>query len=186
MADDDIPSVSGTLIHSLVEVAREKLGYNVVASGFASAPGNAGALVVAATPGQWLPVAAVESAFESVAKAAGRDLPSLHVELARIGVERAFRRFWRILLKVTSDAALVSRTPVIFAKSYNRGRLVPAIVAPGRGHVELVDWPHAPEWPVRGTRVGIEAALTIAGRQNAHAEVRRSPTGAVYTVTWDT
>jgi hypothetical protein len=185
MADADLPSVSGTLIHSLVEVAREKLGHQVVTTGFGSAPGDAGAVVVNATPGQWIPIAAVETAFESLAKAAGRDLPALHIELARIGVERTIRRFWRMLLKVTSDSALVSRTPVIFAKSYNRGRLVPAIVAPGRGHVELVDWPQAPEWPVRGTRAGIEAALTVAGRQNVRADVKRTATGAVYSVTWE-
>lgn len=184
MAGEDVPSVSGTLIHSLVEVARERLGGDVVESGMRAAPSDTGPVVLGATPGHWVPVAAVEAAFESLAHAAGRDLPGLHVELARIGIERALRRFWRILLKITSDAALVSRTPVIYAKSYNRGRLVPAVLGAGRGQVELVDWPDAPEWPVRGTRVGIEAALSVAGRENAHAEVRRTPTGAIYTVTW--
>jgi hypothetical protein len=185
MAEADVPSVSGTLIHSLVEVARETLGRQVFEAGFDAAPGDSGAIVRAAMPGQWLPVAAVEAAFESLAKAAGRDLPSLHLELAKISVDRALRRFWRIFLKLTSDEALVSRTPVIYAKSFNRGRLTSAVPAPGKGQVELLDWPSAPEWPVRGTRIGIEAVLSLAGRANVRADVRRTATGAIYAVTWD-
>src|SRR5262245_49745111 len=109
MAGEDVPCVAGTLIHSVVEVAREKFG-PVAESGFKSAPGDAGALVIAATPGGWIPIAAVEAAFEALARTAGRDLPGLHVELAKVGIDRALRRFWRILLKFTSDEALVSRT----------------------------------------------------------------------------
>ena len=75
---------------------------------------------------------------------------------------------------MTTDGALVSRTPVIFARSYNRGRLESRIVAPGRGEVKLHDWPNAPDWPLRGTRVGIEVGLSVAGRRNVQATCTRT------------
>lgn len=89
-----------------------------------------------------------------------------------------------MLLRLTSDSALVSRTPVLYAKSYNRGRLVASIVFGGRGHVELLDWPDVPDWPIRGTQAGIETGLEIAGRRNVRVEPTRTRTGASFHVTW--
>jgi hypothetical protein len=176
--------VSGTLIRGLVEVARAVVGPDTVARAFGNAEPGARAAVEGALPGGWVPIVSVERAFASIADAAGRDLPGLHLELARISVERALKTFWRMLLRLTSDEALVRRTPIIFGKSYNRGRLEPRIVSPGRGEVRLVDWPHAPDWPVRGTRVGVETVLRVAGRKDVRVETQRTPTGALYIATW--
>lgn len=142
------------------------------------------AQVADATPGQWIPIVSAEETFRGIAAAAGRDWPTLHGELARHTVERAYRTVWRMLLRLTSDSALVSRTPVIFGKSYNRGRLVASILFPGRGEVELVDWPDVPDWPIRGTQAGIETGLRIAGRRNVRVERKRTRTGASFIVTW--
>jgi hypothetical protein len=184
MSADETASVSGTLIQGLLEAAVDILGADVTREGLENAPSSAAAAVRNALPGIWVPIADVETVFGALASASGRDLASLHVELARLSVDKAFRTLWRMLLKLTTDAALVSRTPVIFAKSYNRGRLVPQIPTPGRGEVELVDWPNAPEWPIRGTRVGIETVLQIAGRKGVRVEGRRTATGALYVATW--
>jgi hypothetical protein len=184
MREGDVPSMSGTLVRGLFEVAREALGDGAVEQGLSSVPAADRAVLTEALPGSWVPIDTVERGFAAVARGVGRDLPSLHVELARMSVERALKTFWRLLLRLTSDEALVSRTPVIFGKAYNRGRLVPSIPVPGRGEIELVDWPHMPDWPIRGTRAGIEAVLRAAGRKGVVVEGRRTPTGAMYTVTW--
>ena len=101
----------------------------------------------------WVPLPVVETAFTELAVEVGTNIAELHERVARRSIDVTIRKFWRILLKVTTDGALVSRTPVIFARSYNRGRLESRIVSPGRGEVKLLDWPNAPEWPLRGTRV---------------------------------
>lgn len=183
-ADGDEPSVSGTIVNGLVVVAKETLGESVVARGLAMVPKDAAALVLAALPGQWIPIAGAEVAFSGVARAVGRDWASLHSELSCLSVERAVKTFWRVLLRFTSDEALVARTPVIYGKSYNRGRLVPRITGPGRGQVDLVDWPDVPEWPIRGSRSGIETVLRVSGRKDVHVEGQRTPTGATYIATW--
>lgn len=178
------PSVSGTLVRGLLEVARDVVGADTLLRGVERAPPVERAAVEGALPGVWVPIVSVERTFASIAEAAGRDLPGLHLELARISVERALKTFWRMLLRLTSDEALISRTPVIFGKSYNRGRLVPSIVSPGRGEVRLLDWPEAPEWPLRGTRVGVETVLRVAGRKDVRVDGQRTPTGALYIATW--
>jgi hypothetical protein len=176
--------MSGTLVRGLVDVAREALGEETVARGVSQVAPEDRASVTQALPGSWVPLETVDRVFGAIARAAGRDLPRLHIELARMSVERALKSFWRLLLRFTSDEALVSRTPVIFGKAYNRGRLIPAIPAPGRGEIELIDWPDMPDWPIRGTRAGIEAVLRAAGRKDVAVEGRRTATGAVYTATW--
>ena len=181
---DDVPSMSGTLVTGLVEVAREVLGPSAVSTGLDEAPAWARDRVLSALPGRWVPIEASELAFGSIARVAGRDLPELHLELARRSVARAVKTFWRVLLHFTSDDALVSRCPVFFGKSYNRGRLTARITAPGRGQVDLLDWPDAPDWPLRGSRAGIETVMTAAGRRDVRVEARRTPEGAVFVITW--
>lgn len=180
----DVPSVSGTLVIGLTDVARETLGSEVVSRGFAAAPAHARSLVESALPGHWVPLEAAELTFGALARSVNRDLPSLHTELARLSVERALKTFWRLLLRFTTDEALVSRTPLIFGKSYNRGTLVAKVTRPGRGEIRLLDWPDVPDWPIRGSAVGIETALRAAGRKEVRVEGQRSSTGALYIAEW--
>ncbi len=180
----DEPSVSGTLVEGLLVVAREALDSSVVEKGLAAAPPVASAAVLNALPGQWVPIALADEAFSFVAREAGRDWPSLHTELARLSMDRAIKTFWRVLLRFTSDAALISRTPVIFHKSYNRGRFVPRFDVAGRAEADLFDWPDVPDWPLRGTRCGIEVVLRMSGRKGVRVDCRRAPAGALFTATW--
>jgi hypothetical protein len=180
----DAPSVSGTLVSALLVVARESLGDDVVNAALDRTSSEDSERVRNALPGEWIPIRVVETAFGAIAEVAGRDLPGLHVELARVSVDRAVKSLWRLLLRFTSDEALVMRTPVIFGKAYNRGKLVPSIPSPGRGEVELREWPDVPEWAIRGTRVGIETVLRAAGRKDVRVEGHRTNGGAVYVATW--
>jgi hypothetical protein len=136
------------------------------------------------TPVGWVPIDTMERVFTEIAVELRTSVRELHVRVAEVSIERTFRTFWRMLLKVTTDRALVSLTPVIFAKSYNRGRLVAEVPEPGRGEIELLDWPDAPEWPIRATRIGIETVLRVAGRTDARVQAERTPTGAKYAATW--
>lgn len=183
-AENDRPSVSGTLVCGLLQAGHELVGKEVVERGLSAVAPAIRAQVAGAIPGQWVPLVSAEEAFLGIAAAANRDWPTLHAELARHTVERAYRTIWRMLLRLTSDSALVSRTPVIYAKSYNRGRLAATITFPGRGEVELLDWPDVPDWPIRGTAAGLETALRIAGRRNVRVESSRTRTGASFHVTW--
>jgi hypothetical protein len=180
----DEPCISGALACSLREVASDMLGAEVVGRALDRVPDPLRSAYENAVPVGWIPLPVVEAAFTELAAEVGSEIAELHERVARRSIDLTIRRFWRVLLRVTTDGALVSRTPSIFARSYNRGKLESRVVSPGHGEVRLHDWPHAPDWPLRGTRVGIEVGLSVAGRRNVHATCTRTATGALFLVSW--
>jgi hypothetical protein len=180
----DVPSVSGALACGLRTALAEVVGPARVLTALERVEPDDRSQWEAATPVGWVPIHVLEHVFGEVAHDLGRNISDLHVEVARISIERTMRTLWRMLLRLTTDNALVSRTPLIFAKSYNRGRLEARITGPGRAEIVLLEWSDAPEWPLRATRIGIETVLTIAGRKDARVHYTRTASGAEYTASW--
>lgn len=176
--------VSGALACGLRDVVIELVGRAEVNRALASIPDALGQSFEEITPIGWIPVATLEAVFGAIAAQAGTNVAELHVRVARVSIERTVRTFWRMLLRFTTDQALVSRTQSIFARSYNRGRLEACVPTKGRGEITLHDWPNAPEWPIRATRIGIETVLRLAGRNDVRVTSKRTPTGAEYLATW--
>jgi len=184
MADVAPPSVSGALACGLRDAVLELAGKEVVAAALAKVPPDVRHAYESTTPIGWIPIETMEAVFSSIAGEIGTTVYELHTRAARISIDRTLRTLWRMLLRVTTADALVARTPTIFAKSYNRGRLTAAITSAGRAELELIDWPNAPEWPIRATRIGVETALRLAGRKNVRVAVERTESGAHYVATF--
>lgn len=182
--EGDVPSVSGALACGLRDALSELVGPDRVLAALTRVEPDDRALWETATPIGWVPIRVLEHVFGEVAHDLGRNISDLHVEVARISIERTMRTLWRMLLRLTTDSALVSRTPLIFAKSYNRGRLEAKIIGTGRAEICLVEWPDAPEWPLRATRIGIETVLGIAGRKDVRIQYTRTSSGAAYAASW--
>jgi hypothetical protein len=180
----ELPSVSGALACGLRDVLAQVVGADQVDQALATVTPDAAARYRAVSPIGWLPISVLEEVFGKVAQRQGRSIGDLHVEVARTSIERTMRTLWRLLLRLTTDSALISRTPVIYGKSYNRGRLTAEIPAAGRATVTLLDWPNPPEWPLRATQIGIETVLRIAGRDDVDVRYTRTADGALYTATW--
>jgi hypothetical protein len=182
----EVPSVSGAVLTEQRKALDTLVGTPTLerALGSLSVADREAYLGVLAV--SWVPLEVVERVLLAVAHEAGRDVASLHLEAARIGVERALRTVWRLLLRFTSDEALVSRTPSIYAKGFNVGRLVTQIPSPGRAVVRLCEWPvaHCPDYPLRGTAVGVETVLALSGRKAAKVEWERAPHGGVFRAVW--
>lgn len=178
------PSLSGPLACGLRDVAAELVGAEVVERALGRVSDGVRDRYQTATAIEWMPIEVMEAAFSAIASEIGSDVASLHERVATVSVERTFRTVWRVLLRLTTDRALVSRTPSVFARSYNRGRLVAEIPKPGLGEITLHDWPNVPAWPLRATRIGIGTVLRLAGRADVRVEPARTPTGARYVATW--
>jgi hypothetical protein len=176
--------MSGALACALRDAALEVVGKERIAEALARIPDDVRAHYQFATPIGWVPIADMESVFSEIAREAKKSISELHTEVARVSLEKTFRVMWRVLLRFTTDEALISRTPAIFARSYNRGRLESTFPGKRQARAVLREWPSAPEWPLRATRIGIETVLTLAGRTDARVKYTRTDDGAEYTATW--
>jgi hypothetical protein len=181
---NDTECVSGALATNLRAVITDMIGDDAMRAALGRVPASVRHDFEAVTAMGWVPIASMEAVFAEVARQRGQGVAELHEEVARIGVERTLRTVWRMLLRMTTDHALINRAPVLFTRAYNRGRLEALIPAPGRAQATLYDWPNAPEWVLRGTRIGIETSLRLAGRNQVRVTWERRPYGAFFAVTW--
>ncbi|MFT3769390.1 MAG: hypothetical protein QM820_28465 [Minicystis sp.] len=173
------PCMAGAVMTTGREVTKQLIGDAAYERALAAVPPATAAEYRRVTPLTWVPLSIVEPVIMAMGHAAGRDPMDLQDDVARTTVERSLKSIWRAFLKFTSNDALLSRVPVIYSRSYNRGRLVTNHTRPDRAVIELVDWPSAPQHIVRTTRVGLEATFHAAGRP-ARVSLERTASGALY------
>jgi hypothetical protein len=178
------PRVSAALLCDQREILRETIGAGALERALSAVPEPYASELRAMTPVGWVSGEAAEAMFVHAAEAAGRDVLALHRDVVRLGVERTYRSVWRLILRLTTDSALVSRTPLLYAKTYDRGSLTSRIVSPGRAEIALIGLPDAPEIHLRGLVYGIETALTVAGRRGVRVHFERRPDGALFVASW--
>ncbi len=176
--------VGGTIVCQARDILRETCGAEVFEPAVASVPEPVREEYLSATPISWVRVSTLEAVVGACAARCGRDPLDLNDEVSRLGTERAFGTVWRVFLRFTTDAALISRTPVIYAKTYDRGRIVPRITQPGVAEVDLVELPSPPEFMVRGLGTGIQTTLRCAGRDDARVRVESTADGVRYHCRW--
>ncbi|WP_053232924.1 hypothetical protein [Sandaracinus amylolyticus] len=132
----------------------------------------------------WPRVTTAEHVMHAAAIELARDPVELHEQVSRTAVERTLTTLWRLLLRFTTDEALVARTPRIYARALNRGELVPLVVCPGRAEIRVVGWPDIPEFSTRGIRIAIESVLRLAGRDQVRVIAEPGAQGPIFHATW--
>lgn len=177
-------SLSGALAANLRSAVTALAGEDAVRAALGRVPESVRRDFEGITGVGWVPIASMEAVFTEIARPRGQSLAELHEQVARVSVEQTLRTVWRMLLRLTTDHALISRAPSLFARSYNRGRVEASQSAPGRGELTLHDWPNAPDWVLRGLRIGTETSLRLAGRNGVRVVYERRAQGAVFHVTW--
>jgi hypothetical protein len=131
----------------------------------------------------WVPIRVIEAVVRACGEVVGRDPMALNDEVSRVGTRRAFASVWRAFLRFTSDEALMTRGPMLFAKTYNRGRIRTEFPSQHSARVVL-EWPDAPDLVQRTLRVAIEELLTAGGRSHVRVQVERTAGGAEYRCSW--
>lgn len=117
----------------------------------------------------WVRQDVARAATRAVAMELGVDPVALAGEVVEESVAHALRGVWAVLLRNTSDEALVSRAATIFEKSFDRGTFRASQLGPGRAQIVLEGWPSPHEMDVASIARSIAAALAVAGR--AHRRV---------------
>ncbi len=176
--------ISGAMVKSHLEALRVRVGearYAALVSSLSRDDQEELALV---TPLSWVRIAALDRLYHVLAEELGTTVEVLHTEIAGAVVGAAITTLWRALLRFAGDEALVSRSPTIFKKAYQQGRLEVASFSPGASELVIFEWPEISEFALRGFRVGVESMLRASAFREPRATVRRTPDGAVIRLTW--
>lgn len=160
------------------------VGADVVARALARLPKEEREVYENATPVSWIDCDVIEHVYEAIAREAGRDVAALQEEVMRRGVNRTVHSLWRILLRFTSDNALVTRTPLFYRKVFDKGEMISKVVDRGRAEIELRGYPEISDFHLRGLLVGIGCVIEAAGRRNVQMHPRRTREGVNVTATW--
>jgi hypothetical protein len=178
------PTITGTLVSTHIELLRGRFGAAEVARCIETLPDDFRREMQGVIAGGWVSVRAYDAFYRAFAERVGIDVAELHTETSRQSVERTFKTIWRLLLRLTSDQALLSRTPVLYSRAYTKGKLKAVFAAAGIADIELEGWPDAPDIVLRGTRVAVETVLRLSGRSAVRTTVERAPGGAKVRATW--
>ena len=178
------PTISGALITQHRAILVEIVGEPVLARALASLSPADRETLVSATSVSFIPIRVADALYRAIGRESGRDYVAIHEQVSRMAVDRALKTIWRLLLRFTSDEALVARTPVIFTKAFPQGVLVSRVTSRGQAEIRVTEWPNMPEYAIRGTRVAIESVLRLAGRTSVKLIVEPTHDGCLYHATW--
>src|SRR5262245_54562779 len=117
----DEPTISGTLVSTHIELLRARFGVDQVTRCIEELPEDFRKEMRGVIAAGWVPIRAYDAFYRSFADRVGRDVAELHTETSRESVERTFKTIWRLLLRLTSDEALISRTPILYSRAYSKG-----------------------------------------------------------------
>src|SRR5690606_30243039 len=96
----------------------------------------------------------------------------------------ALKSIWRLLLRFTSDDAIIRRTPLFFARGLSRGQLAAQMTGRGRAEIRLTGWPGVSPMQLNGISAAIEAVLLCAGRRQVQVEAQRPLDGGRFEARW--
>jgi hypothetical protein len=159
------PCVSGTVVRNNGAAFASLLGEDVVREAFAVDPRFA--FWQEATGIEWIDAELVADSVLSLARTVGREAEALNAAATRLGTAQSFRTVWRVLLRFTSNEALIARSSVLYSRAFDTGRIEYEQASDGRGVLRLLDWTDPPRIHMIGLAAGIETMLRLSGRATA-------------------
>ena len=178
------PRVSGAVLLDQVRVLEDLTSPVVLKRAVETMDSAAQAALAALTPVGWCRLETAEGLFDLVARSVGRTTLDLHAEAARVGLERTMKGMWRVLLRLTTDDALIRRTPLLYSKTFDRGDMSARIVEKAHAEIRVVGWPTITPMQLQGIGIGILTVLDVAGRKDVRVTREKTATGALYRATW--
>ncbi|MEM9071631.1 MAG: hypothetical protein AAGE52_24195 [Myxococcota bacterium] len=178
------PRANGALIAKEREALENLVGPDTVSRALGKLPNDVREAYESITPLTRIPTDYVEQVYYMVADEAGRDALELHREVVRVGVEGALRTIWRVLLRFTSDAAIVRRTPLFFSRGLSQGTLTSQMLNPGHAEIRLEGWPDVSAMQINGITAATQTVLECAGRNGVELDYDRTLDGCRIVARW--
>lgn len=180
----EVPAISGTVATTTRKMLRDLAGDAAYERALARLTPEERETYVSMTAMTWLPVDLANDVVRLVAEESGMLEAKLFEDSTRRTQEALLGTVYRILMRLTTDEALISRTPQFYSRSFNVGKLSSTFPAPGEALVALTEWPTISDQQMRGLGYGIETTLRVAGRKDARAACKRARDGAIFHCTW--
>ncbi|HKU36982.1 MAG TPA: hypothetical protein VJR89_02510 [Polyangiales bacterium] len=182
--DSPVPSTSGIAVMDLLHVLAEMVGQAKIERAKGRLSPAQRQTIDALTAVSWLPNTTLALFVDELARCVQRDAEAMIDEAVRAAVDRTFKTVWRMFLRVTSDEALIKRTPIIYQRSRNIGQLSARILEPGNAEALLTQWPDVPDRHLRTIGVSIARVMELAGRRDVRMTAHRTPDGGRYQLRW--
>lgn len=184
--DGNEPRVGGAVVVEQMKVLREVYGDDTYARAMKSLPPAVRDEFEAAIPVGWYSVHAFAALKTAVARAAGEEPLALQRKVVKIGTVRTVNFVWRLVMRHATDDMLIRRTPLLYSRSFDRGKAIARSVGGGRAEIEVHGWQQIPDFDAEGLAAGIEAVLEIAQRHDAHVRWERQLGGVIFRAAWKT
>jgi len=132
----------------------------------------------------WCRCTTITMVIEAVAAEVGRQPLELDAEVVRVGVQKTFGTLWRLLLRMASDGQIVTRAPVLYGKTYDKGAFSARMVEPGHAECVLTGFPEIHDLDLQGLGIGVSEALRVSGRTDVRHLATRTADGARIDLRW--
>jgi hypothetical protein len=175
---------SGVTMVNYRDAVAKLYGPDVVSRGLARLAPDARFQLETMTTTGWIPMETVGAATEAWAEAAGVSPEELTVRAVRESVRHTFATVWRVLLRFTTDSALMARTPLLYKRIRNAGVLTVELRAPYEARLELTRWQNPTDRQLLSLATAIETVLELAGRTEVRCTFKRTADGGVFQLRW--
>ena len=176
-----VVKMSATLVLRHLDAFRAELGLDIVDRAIAGLPRPMREELDALVSGAWFACEDVDTVYEAIATAAGRDLEELLPVVTQRGNADTFSTVWKALMRMAPGRLLLKRAGAMFEKTYTHGRLTATDLGDDVC-LDLTHWPGVPNNRLLGTAAGVRAVLRLAGRSDARVECERTPDGARFLI----
>jgi hypothetical protein len=179
-----VQSVSGLSMMNFKEAVGRLFGPLVVERGLARLAPTEREQLETMTPVVWVPVVTLAHAVDAWSEEAGVSPEELTVRGVRESTRRSFATVWRVLLHFTTDDALITRAPLLYARTRNAGVLSVELRAPRDAQLVLSRWRDTTDRQLLSLAVAFETVLELTGRPHARCTFRRTSDGGVFRLRW--
>jgi hypothetical protein len=180
----DAPKLAGQAVLDSRWAFDQVIGHDALMRALTTLPREVRDEYEQATPLSWVSYATMRAVHDAYGREAKQPVERLLDRVLPLALERSFKTVWKLLLRVTSDEALIARAPLLYSRTRSRGTLTARIEMPGVGICELTGWASVPARDIHALTVSIRAFLELAGRRNVTVVGERTAAGARFRSTW--
>lgn len=132
----------------------------------------------------WCRASTATAVTKAVAIEAGEDPAEFVHSVVKAGFGVVLRTLWRVLMRFSSNEALVRRAGTLYSKAVNKGTMRARQIVPGKVELTMSGWPEADDLDLIALHAGVEAAL-LAVRREVVVSHHRTQQGARFLIELD-